>query len=459
MLGWTILGSSLVAAVTLAVAGTSSLRHAAVEQRETALAAQIDTGINKLHALEWQARSEQGVSTELGRGVLQTDRQVEQSFRDLVRLEGGVTYRNLRAYRTYARFTNRELNLLRAGKLVAAARLDEREVDPRAAALTGLIGEQTREIEAAARSIDGEARGLLLGALVATAVLVALLFWQFALQQMGRRRDRGLLTRLNELSRQKDEFVATVSHELRTPLTSICGYAELLEGEAELSAEQHRWVHVIGRNADRLHTLVTDLLLIAEVGAGKFTLDVGSVDITDVVADAVEAARPAADEKGLELTNRPEGLIELQGDGARLGQVIDNLLSNAIKFTPSGGSVAVRTGVHGGRAFIEVADSGIGIEPADVQRLFERFFRADHTTPDAIPGTGLGLAISKTIVDAHRGTIAAASVLGVGTTFRIELPTEEASPSNAALGGRELPTLSSEAGRPAHAVAGTGSAL
>jgi signal transduction histidine kinase len=117
--------------------------------------------------------------------------------------------------------------------------------------------------------------------------------------------------------------------------------------------------------------------------------------------------------------------IPLRGDGRRLSEVLDNLLSNAIKFTPPGGSVAVRTTRRGGAAVLEVTDSGIGITPADQQRLFERFYRTDQATEDVIQGTGLGLAISKTIIDAHGGTIAVTSTPGVGTTFHIELPTED----------------------------------
>jgi signal transduction histidine kinase len=425
-LGWLVLGGSLIAAILFVVGSTISFRQASVGEQERTLAAEIATSVNGLSAVEWQARTEHVVSTESLRKVRQAHRKIEESFGELLRLDGGGSARTFHAYRAYARLMARELALIRVGRLAAAKTLDHRFVDHRYDALMISIAKQTPILERNARRLVAQARQRLFDALIATGILVALLAWQFALQQKGRRRDREVLRRLQELGRQRDEFVATVSHELRTPLTSIRGYAELLTDEAELNAEQSRWVQVIGRNADRLHTLVTDLLLIAEVNAGKFALDLGTVDLTAAVAEAVEAAAPAAESKGLTLTNHPEVQISLQGDAARLGQVVDNLLSNAIKFTPAGGSVAVRTARHGGAAVLEVADSGVGIAPADQERLFERFYRTDQATQSAIQGTGLGLAISQTIVAAHRGTIAVTSVLGVGTTFHVELPAEDA---------------------------------
>src|SRR2546421_4596420 len=389
-LGWTVLGGSLLAAVVLVAAGASSLRRSALEQRESTLGAEVSLGINHLSALEWQARTEHGVSTELRSAILRTRREVELSFDELARLRRGATYRNLDAYHMYTRVTDRELDLLAAGRFSAAAEIDERDVDPQAAALTSRIAKQTRELGDNAGDGGAQAQGRLLGALIATGILVALLAWQFALQRKGRRTDQRLLRRLNDLSRQRDEFVASVSHELRTPLTSICGYAELLVEGGTLGVEEDRWVQVIGRNADRLHKLVTDLLLVAEVNAGKFALEFGAVDLTAVVADAVEAAGPTAESVGLTLTNDAEAQVSLRGDAARLAQVLDNLLSNAIKFTPAGGSVSVRTTLHDGTAVLEVADSGMGIAPADQQRLFERFYRTERATESAVQERGSG---------------------------------------------------------------------
>jgi signal transduction histidine kinase len=426
MLGWVVVAASFVAAVLFVFGGVASFRLAAVEERERTLAAEIGTSVSRLSALEWQARTEQGVSMQLGAGLVQTHGQIERSLRALAQLDAGETAPIRRAYRAYSAAARRELDALRTGKVDAANAIDDHSVDPRSAALTSAIGKLTPKLEGEAQRANVQTHRRLLGALIATGVLALLLAWQFAVQQRGRRADRELLRRSTEFGRQKDEFVATVSHELRTPLTSIRGYAELLVQEGALSADQIQWVHVIGRNADRLHLLIADLLLIAEVNAGRFALKLSDVDLTAAVAEAVEAAAPAAKSKGLALTSHTDIQISLQGDKRRLSQVLDNLLSNAIKFTPAGGSVDVRTTRDGGTVVLEVTDSGLGIAPAEQQRLFERFYRTDRASQDQIQGTGLGLAISKTIIDAHNGTIAVTSTLGVGTTFRIDLPADKA---------------------------------
>src|SRR3984893_3224712 len=333
LFGWALLGGCLVVAVFFVVRGTASLRNAAQEQKESTLAAGIASDVNRLSALEWEARAERGVSTKLRTSLLRTRGQVERWLNELARAEGSDTYRDLDLYHAYVLATERELALLQAGKIAAAARLDNATVDPRAAALTGFVVRQQQELQAAARRASTTARWRLEGSLVATGLLVALLAWQFVLQLRGRRRDRDLLGRMSELGRQRDEFVATVSHELRTPLTSIRGYTELLADDAELSTENTQWVRVIERNADRLYTLVNDLLLMAEPTAGKFALQLDNLDLTAAAAEAVEAARPAAENNDLTLTNHPDAQISLRGDRARLGQVLDNLLANAIKFT------------------------------------------------------------------------------------------------------------------------------
>jgi len=231
------------------------------------------------------------------------------------------------------------------------------------------------------------------------------------------------LATADQSAKAKDEFVATVSHELRTPLTSIRGYADLLIDEGALGVEQTHWVQVIGRNADRLHSLIADLLLIAEVNAGRFVLKLGVVDLTAAVAEAVEAAAPAAKSKGLALTTRSDMQVSLQGDSRRLSQVLDNLLSNAIKFTPEGGAVTVDIARSNGNTRLVVADTGVGMRRDEIGRLFERFYRTDAATLQAVQGSGLGLSICKAIIEAHGGAITADSRLGLGTTLTIELPT------------------------------------
>jgi PAS domain S-box-containing protein len=237
--------------------------------------------------------------------------------------------------------------------------------------------------------------------------------------------------RLRELDRLKDEFVALVSHELRTPLTSIRGYLELvLEGEAgDLTDEQRQFLGVVERNAHRLLALVGDLLFLAQVEAGKLSLEIGAVDLSSIAADAVEAGRPLAEEKGVTLTLASGPLPLLAGDRGRLAQLLDNLVSNGLKFTPSGGRVDVRVRGEQGTAVVEVRDTGMGIPVGEQQHLFERFFRTSKATEQAIPGTGLGLAISKAIVEAHGGEISVTSEDGAGSTFRVALPIRQAQPA------------------------------
>jgi len=230
-------------------------------------------------------------------------------------------------------------------------------------------------------------------------------------------------TRLRELDLMKDEFVSLVSHELRTPLTSIRGYLELLlEEGGNLSLEQQRFLGVVDRNSERLLDLVGDLLFLAQVDAGKLTIERENVDFEQIVQDSVETLRPIAESRRIELVTSITPVPHLVGDRARLAQVLDNLLSNALKFTSEGGRVSVSLHVDGERAVVEVRDNGVGIPRAEQNRLFERFFRSSRATENAIPGTGLGLAITKAIAERHGGRISVESEEDVGTSVRVDLP-------------------------------------
>jgi signal transduction histidine kinase len=229
--------------------------------------------------------------------------------------------------------------------------------------------------------------------------------------------------RLRELDRLKDEFISLVSHELRTPLTSIRGYLELLREDGKLDDAQLRYIGVVDRNSERLLHLVSDLLFLAPVDAGKLNFELRPVDLEALVADCVEASLPTAAAKEIELTASTQELpVQLQGDPARLAQVLDNLVSNALKFTPSGGRVEVSLEAVDGVAIVEVSDTGLGLAEEERDQLFERFFRSSRASENAIPGTGLGLAIAKAIVERHGGRIRLESALDVGTTVRVELP-------------------------------------
>jgi signal transduction histidine kinase len=198
--------------------------------------------------------------------------------------------------------------------------------------------------------------------------------------------------RLRELDGLKDEFISLVSHELRTPLTSIRGYLELLLADGVLADEHRRYLRIVDRNSERLLHLISDLLFLAQVDAGKLAFELAPVDLEEIVEECVETSLPTAGAKGIGLTARTERVPKLQGDRARLAQVLDNLVSNALKFTPSGGRVEVRLQAIDGAAVVEIED------------------------------TGLGLAIAKAIVERHGGRIELDSTLNVGTTVRVELP-------------------------------------
>jgi len=243
--------------------------------------------------------------------------------------------------------------------------------------------------------------------------------------------------RLRELDGMKDEFVSLVSHELRTPLTSIRGYLELLLEEGDnLTPEQERFLGVVDRNSQRLLHLVGDLLFLAQVDAGRLAVEREEVDFEEVVKDSVEALRPIALSRGIELVASTTPLPNLVGDRARLAQVLDNLVSNALKFTGEGGRVTVSLHAEADHAVVEVEDNGVGIPRAEQGRLFERFFRSSRATDDAIPGTGLGLAITKAIAQHHGGRISVKSEEDVGTCVRVELPLS--SPHDATASAREV---------------------
>ncbi|MET1017585.1 MAG: ATP-binding protein [Leifsonia flava] len=233
------------------------------------------------------------------------------------------------------------------------------------------------------------------------------------------------LTQAREVNKLKDEFVGMISHELRTPLSSILGYLELIRDEAEepLTPEQLAYLAVAERNANRLLSLVGDLLFTAQVEAGKFPLERQTVELGEIVAAAVESGRPAAERNGVNLmAELPQNPVVVDGDPTRLAQACDNLISNALKFTGRGGSVTVSLTESETEAVIAVQDTGMGIPAAEIDRLFTRFFRSSTAMRQAVQGVGLGLSITKAIVTAHHGLMGVSSVENEGTTFTIALP-------------------------------------
>jgi signal transduction histidine kinase len=226
-----------------------------------------------------------------------------------------------------------------------------------------------------------------------------------------------------ELDRMRDAFVATVSHELRTPLTSISGFLEMLQDEEEgLGESGRRYLEVIRRSTDRLHGLVEDLLLVAQIEARRVELQLDAVDLAELASRAIEAVRPVAEDKQVKLEVVADHPPAIVADVRRITQVVDNLVSNAVKFTNDGGSVTVSVEADGGSVRLVVADTGIGIPAEEQGQVFSRFFRSSTAARRAIPGTGLGLAISRALVEQHGGTISFVSREGEGTQVTVLLP-------------------------------------
>ena len=236
---------------------------------------------------------------------------------------------------------------------------------------------------------------------------------------------RRLLEMARSANRLKDEFLATLSHELRTPLNAIVGYSRMLQaGMLAAGEKQTRALETVVRNAASLTQIVEDVLDVSRIVSGKLRLNVQGVELSQIVREAVETSQPAADARGirLDVIVDPQGTL-VSGDPDRLRQVLWNLCSNAVKFSERGGHVEVRLERVNSHVEVTVTDTGIGIEPAFLPHLFERFTQADAGTSRIHSGLGLGLAITRHLVELQGGRISAHSDgLGHGSTFRIELP-------------------------------------
>jgi two-component system, OmpR family, phosphate regulon sensor histidine kinase PhoR len=230
------------------------------------------------------------------------------------------------------------------------------------------------------------------------------------------------LTEIESVSRMRQEFVANVSHELRTPLTTIRGYAEtLLDGALDDVEHRREFVEAIRGGASRLEQMVHELLSLSELERTGGSLRRETVDLRALAEGQVRVAVAAAGRAGLTLEIEPGDPVLVEGDRARLEQVLANLIDNAIKYTERGG-ITVRLGADPGVVWCEVADTGPGIPPDDQPRVFERFYRVDKARSREKGGTGLGLSIVKHIVMLHGGEVGVRSTPGEGSTFRFEIP-------------------------------------
>jgi PAS domain S-box-containing protein len=225
-------------------------------------------------------------------------------------------------------------------------------------------------------------------------------------------------------NRSKDEFLATVSHELRTPLNAIMGWAQLLLASGDSPERRQQGLETVVRNAKLQSQLIDDLLDVSRIISGKMRLDVQSTDLAAVIDAAVEAIRPAAEAKKLQVRRVLDPFAgPVSGDPVRLQQVVWNLLSNAVKFTPKEGKVEVRLERVNSHIEILVADNGAGISPEFLPYVFDRFRQLDASTTRRHGGLGLGLAIVRHLVELHGGTVRVKSPgEGEGSTFIVALP-------------------------------------
>jgi heavy metal sensor kinase len=226
--------------------------------------------------------------------------------------------------------------------------------------------------------------------------------------------------RLETAFAQQKQFAADAAHELRTPVSVMLTQTQTALNRERDAAGYKQTVEACQRAAQRMRKLIESLLQLARFDAGQETLNHRPFDFSQAIADGVELVQPLADERGVKILSALAPL-ELAGDPERLAQVVTNLLVNAIQFNRAAGEVRVKLAAQNGLAVLTVADTGPGIAPADLPRVFERFYRADKSRTGA-GNAGLGLAICKAIVEAHGGTLEVASVEAVGTTFTVRLP-------------------------------------
>jgi len=235
------------------------------------------------------------------------------------------------------------------------------------------------------------------------------------------------VSELRRLENLRREFVQNVSHELKTPLSSIAAYADtLLEGGLEDETCNRQFVSRIAEQADRLHTLILDLLALARMESDEQSYDVIPINVVRVIQASIDGHQAVAAAKQIQLTgDGPQGPLMGMADNEGLRTVIDNLLDNAINYTPPRGQVKVRWR-HDDRAIIlEVEDTGVGIAKEHQARIFERFFRIDRARSREMGGTGLGLAIVKHLCQMFGGSVKVNNQLGQGSTFTVQIPAAE----------------------------------
>lgn len=235
---------------------------------------------------------------------------------------------------------------------------------------------------------------------------------------------RNAVEDLRQSNRYKDEFLAVISHELRTPLGAMIAYAASLEDgvAGPLTEDQLRMVNHISLGGERMMGLVSNLLDMSLLAAGKIRMAFRAENFEPLVAQALDSVRPLAEEKHIAITTELHVPDPVELDDRRTVQVLTNLVQNALKFTEPGGKVAIKAFLREGQVVTEVSDTGIGISQDDQPRLFKRFKQLDMSATREVGGSGLGLSLAKALVEAQGGQIGVRSAPGVGSTFWFALP-------------------------------------
>jgi signal transduction histidine kinase len=229
---------------------------------------------------------------------------------------------------------------------------------------------------------------------------------------------------LIRLNKAKSEFVSAVSHELRTPLAAIKGYASLLRSGqfGSVATAQAERLAKIEKHADLLSQLINNLLDIARIESGRVTMEPRPLQTDELITTVLEVLKPQLDAKHIRLATHMDGVKQLVGDPTHLPRVFVNLLSNAVKYTPQDGSITLTLKREGPQIIASVEDSGCGIAPEELPKLFQEFYRAPNAINEQVRGTGLGLVLVKRIIEAHHGKIWVDSEHGKGSTFTFTLP-------------------------------------
>jgi len=241
-------------------------------------------------------------------------------------------------------------------------------------------------------------------------------------------RQRAAMEQLEKVNRAKSEFVSIVSHEFRTPLTGIQGFSEMMKDEDLSLVEMKEYAADINKDAQRLNRMITEMLDLDRMEAGRMTLHPETVELNALVSEAADRVRPNAPGHPIRLA-LDDGLPALSADRDRLTQVVANLLSNAVKYSPTGGEIVVTTSRDGAGIHLAVHDHGMGIPKDKLDDIWERYSRVDTDKTRGIQGTGLGLPIVRQIVTMHGGRAWAESEVGRGSTFHVVLPLAASAPA------------------------------